>query len=40
VDSGRSRFLVLMSKYRRLSTYRHEIFVTKAGGVKFLVILN
>jgi hypothetical protein len=40
VEWGRSQFLVLMSKYRPLSKYRHEIFVTKAGPVKFLVILN
>jgi hypothetical protein len=35
VESGRSQFLVLMSKYRRLSTYRHEIFVTRARVEKF-----
>jgi len=40
VESGRSQFLVLMSKYRRLSTYRQEIFVTTAQAVKFSVILN
>jgi hypothetical protein len=31
---------VLMSKYRRLSTYRHEIFVMWARAEKILPLLN